>query len=120
MTMGLSGGCFSRGRERLPELDLNGAGVDNRADRVLRAKYLFAIMIIVTLWGAWDRLLAMLAGILNVNHRSTRSGLYRRDEQPLPGIIYITIPAETADVIRSRVAIVNAFSAGMIGVELSG
>ncbi len=85
-------------------------------------KYLFTIMIIVSLWGSMGvGFLAMLSGILNVNPELYEAayidGMHSRWQE----IMYITIPQMKPQMLFGAVmAIVNTFSAGAIGVQLSG
>jgi multiple sugar transport system permease protein len=85
-------------------------------------KYLFTIMIIVTLWGSMGvGFLAMLGGILNVNpelyEAAYLDGMHSRWQE----IIYITIPQMKSSMLFGAVmTIVGTFSSGAIGVQLSG
>jgi multiple sugar transport system permease protein len=85
-------------------------------------EYLFAIMVIVALWGSMGvGFLAMLAGILNVSpelyEAAAIDGLKTRWQE----IMYITIPAMRPQMLFGAVmAIVGTFSAGALGVQLSG
>lgn len=85
-------------------------------------QYLFTIMIIVALWGSMGvGFLAMLAGILNVSpelyEAAAIDGLKTRWQE----IMYITIPAMRPQMLFGAVmAIVGTFSAGALGVQLSG
>ena len=85
-------------------------------------KYLFTIMVIVTLWGSMGvGFLAMLGGILNVNpelyEAAYLDGMHSRWQE----IIYITIPQMKSSMLFGAVMqIVGTFSSGAIGVQLSG
>ncbi len=85
-------------------------------------EYLFTIMVIVALWGSMGvGFLAMLAGILNVSpelyEAAAIDGLKTRWQE----IMYITIPAMKPQMLFGAVmAIVGTFSAGALGVQLSG
>lgn len=85
-------------------------------------EYLFTIMVIVALWGSMGvGFLAMLAGILNVSpelyEAAAIDGLKTRWQE----IMYITIPAMRPQMLFGAVmAIVGTFSAGALGVQLSG
>ena len=85
-------------------------------------KYLFTIMVIVTLWGSMGvGFLAMLGGILNVNpelyEAAYLDGMHSRWQE----IIYITIPQMKSSMLFGAVmTIVGTFSSGAIGVQLSG
>lgn len=85
-------------------------------------KYLFTIMIIVSLWGSMGvGFLAMLSGILNVNPELYEAayidGMHSRWQE----IMYITIPQMKPQMLFGAVmSIVGTFSAGAIGVQLSG
>ena len=85
-------------------------------------KYLFAIMIIVTLWGSMGiGFLAMLAGILNVNRELYEAAYIDGMSNRYQELINITIQAmQTQMLFGAVMANDHAFSAGTIGVELSG
>jgi len=84
--------------------------------------YLFSIMIVVALWSSMGvGFLAMLAGILNVPtdlyEAAYIDGLKTRFQE----IWYITIPSMKPQMLFGAVmSIVGTFSAGAIGVALSG
>jgi len=84
--------------------------------------YLFTIMIIVTLWGSMGiGFLAMLAGILNVNRELYEAAYIDGMSNRYQEIMYITIPSMRPQMLFGAViSIVNTFSAGAIGVQLSG
>lgn len=84
--------------------------------------YLFTIMIIVTLWGSMGvGFLAMLAGILNVDKELYEAAYIDGMKSRFHEIIYITIPQMKPQMLFGAVmAIVGTFSAGAIGVQLSG
>jgi multiple sugar transport system permease protein len=85
-------------------------------------KYLFPIMVIVTLWGSMGvGFLAMLAGILNVPKELYEAAYIDGMKSRFQEIIHITIPSMKPQMLFGAVmAIVNAFSTGAIGVQLSG
>ena len=80
------------------------------------------IMIIVSLWSSMGvGFLAILAGILNINpeyyEAASLDGLRNRFQE----IFYITIPQMKPQMMFAAVmAVVNTFSVGAIGVQLSG
>lgn len=86
------------------------------------AAYLMPIMIIVSLWSSMGvGFLAILAGILNINpeyyEAASLDGLRNRFQE----IFYITIPQMKPQMMFAAVmAVVNTFSVGAIGVQLSG
>ncbi len=86
------------------------------------AKYLLAIMIIVSLWSSMGvGFLAILAGILNIDTQvyeaAAIDGLRNRFQE----MFYITIPMMKPQMLFAAVmAVVNTFSVGAIGVQLSG
>ncbi len=84
--------------------------------------YLFPIMVIVTLWGSMGvGFLAMLAGILNVKKELYEAAYIDGMKSRFQEIIYITIPSMKPQMLFGAVmTIVNAFSTGAIGVQLSG
>lgn len=86
------------------------------------SSYLFLIMIIVTLWGSMGvGFLAMLAGILNVDHELFEAAYLDGMKNRFQEIIYIIIPSMKPQMLFGAVmAIVGTLSAGAIGVQLSG
>jgi multiple sugar transport system permease protein len=84
--------------------------------------YLFTIMVIVTLWGSMGvGFLAMLAGILNVDQELYEAAYIDGMKSRFQEIIYITIPSMKPQMLFGAVmTIVGTFSAGAIGVQLSG
>lgn len=88
---------------------------------VLDKKYLMNSMIIVTLWSSMGvGFLSMLAGVLNVDKSLHEAGRIDGVRSRLQEVWYITIPAMKPQMLFAAVmAIVGAFKAGNIGVELS-
>jgi multiple sugar transport system permease protein len=84
--------------------------------------YLFTIMIIVALWGSMGvGFLAMLAGILNVSTELYEAAYIDGLNSRFQEVMYITIPAMKPQMLFGAVmAIVGTFSAGALGVSLSG
>ena len=84
--------------------------------------YLMPVMIIVTLWSSMGvGFLAMLSGILNINRELYEAAYLDGISNRFQEIIYITVPTMKNQMLFGAVmAIVNAFSAGAIGVQLSG
>jgi len=84
--------------------------------------YLLPIMIIVTLWGSMGiGFLAMMGGILNISPEIYEAGYIDGVSNRFQEIVYITIPSMKPQMLFGAVmAIVNAFSAGNIGVDLTG
>lgn len=84
--------------------------------------YLFTIMIVVALWGSMGvGFLAMLAGILNVDQELYEAAYIDGLNNRFQEVIYITIPAMKPQMLFGAVmAIVGTFSAGALGVSLSG
>ncbi len=85
-------------------------------------QYLFPIMVLVTLWGSMGvGFLAMLAGILNVDRELYEAAHIDGIKNRFQEVIYITIPSMKPQMLFGAVmSIVTAFSAGAIGVQLSG
>jgi multiple sugar transport system permease protein len=85
-------------------------------------QYLFTIMIIVALWGSMGiGFLAMLAGILNVDQELYEAAYIDGLSNRFQEVIHITIPAMKPQMLFGAVmAIVGTFSAGALGVQLSG
>lgn len=85
-------------------------------------KYLMVIMLIVSVWGSMGvGFLSMLSGILNVDPQLYEAGYVDGVSSRFQEIVYITIPAMRPQMLFGAVmSIVSAFSAGQIGVDLSG
>jgi multiple sugar transport system permease protein len=85
-------------------------------------KYLLIIMIVVSLWSSMGvGFLAILAGILNIDTQvyeaASIDGLQNRFQE----MFYITIPMMKPQMLFAAVmAVVNTFSVGIIGIQLSG
>ena len=84
--------------------------------------FLMPVMIIVTLWGSMGvGFLAMLSGILSINRELYEAAYLDGISNRFQEIVYITVPAMKNQMLFGAVmAIVNAFSAGAIGVQLTG
>lgn len=84
--------------------------------------YLMPIMIIVTLWSSMGiGFLAMLSGMLGTNKELYEAAYIDGIRNRFQEVIYITIPSMKNQMLFGAVmAIVNAFSSGAIGVQLSG
>ena len=89
---------------------------------LLDTQYIMLIMIIVSLWSAMGvGFLAMLAGILNVNEELYEAAYIDGIQNRFQEIIYITIPSLKPQMLFGAVmAIVGAFNAGSVGVQLTG
>lgn len=85
-------------------------------------EYIMLIMIIVTLWNSMGiGFLAMLAGILNINQELYEAAYIDGLRTRVQEIFYITIPAMKPQMLFGAVmAVVSTFSAGGIGVQLTG
>ena len=85
-------------------------------------EYLMPVMIIVTLWSSMGiGFLAMLSGLLNVDKEQYEAAYLDGVSNRIQEIFYITIPNMKSQMLFGAVmAIVSAFSAGAIGVQLSG
>jgi multiple sugar transport system permease protein len=83
---------------------------------------LMPIMMVVAIWSSVGvGFLAMLAGILNVDRTLYEAAYLDGVKNWFQEIIYITIPAMKPQMIFGAVmAVVGTFSAGAIGVALSG
>ena len=84
--------------------------------------YLMTIIIIVALWSSMGvGFLAMLAGVLNVNEELYEAAYIDGVRNRFQEIIYVTIPSMRPQMLFGAVmAIVGTFSAGSVGVSLSG
>lgn len=85
-------------------------------------EYLMPVMIIVTLWSSMGiGFLAMLSGLINVNKELYEAAYIDGVSNRFQEIVHITIPSMKNQMLFGAVmAIVGAFSAGSIGVQLSG
>ena len=85
-------------------------------------EYLMPVMVIVTLWSSMGiGFLAMLSGLLNVDKEQYEAAYLDGVSNRVQEIFYITIPNMKSQMLFGAVmAIVGAFSAGAIGVQLSG
>jgi len=79
-------------------------------------------MIIVSLWGSLGvGFLGMLSGILNVNQELYEAAYIDGMRNRFQEIFYITIPLMKPQMLFGAVmSIVSTFSAGAIGVQLTG
>lgn len=84
--------------------------------------YLLPIMIIVALWSSMGLgFLSMLAGILSISPDLYEAAYMDGIKNRFQEIIYITIPSMKPQMLFGAVmSIVGTFSAGSIGVQLSG
>lgn len=86
------------------------------------ARYIMPIMIVVALWSSMGvGFLAMLSGVLNIDKELYEAGAIDGIKNRFQELIYITVPAMKPQMLFGAVmAIVNTFSNGMIGVQLTG
>ena len=86
------------------------------------SEFIMPVMIIVTLWGSMGvGFLAMLSGILSINRELYEAAYLDGISNRFQEIVYITVPAMKNQMLFGAVmAIVGAFSAGAIGVQLTG
>ena len=85
-------------------------------------EYLMAIMIIVTIWGSMGvGFLAMIAGVLNIDSELYEAAFIDGVKHRFQEIVHVTIPSMKPQMLFGAVmAVVGTFSAGSIGVQLSG
>ena len=85
-------------------------------------EYLMPVMMLVSLWSAMGiGFLAMLSGLLNVNKELYEAAYIDGIRNRVQEIFYVTIPSMKNQMLFGAVmSIVSAFSAGAIGVQLSG
>lgn len=86
------------------------------------SQYLMPIMIIVSLWSSMGvGFLAILAGILNVDHDQYEAAYIDGVSNRFQEIIYVTIPNARPQMLFGAVmACVNTFQSSGVGVALSG
>jgi multiple sugar transport system permease protein len=102
---------------------LINSGIINEPIQWLQSPdYLMTIMIIISLWSSMGvGFLAMLAGVLNVNEELYEAAYIDGIKNRFQEIIYVTIPSMRPQMLFGAVmALVGTFSAGNIGVALSG
>jgi multiple sugar transport system permease protein len=85
-------------------------------------RFIMLIMIIVALWSSMGvGFLAMLAGVLNIDESLYEAGAIDGIKNRFQELIHITIPSMKPQMLFGAVmAIVNTFSTGIIGVQLTG
>lgn len=85
-------------------------------------RYIMPIMIVVALWSSMGvGFLAMMAGILNIDRELYEAGAIDGISNRFQELIYITIPSMKPQMLFGAImAIVNTFSVGLIGVQLTG
>jgi len=85
-------------------------------------EYLMIIMIIVSIWNSMGiGFLAMLAGILNINKELYEAAYIDGLDSRLKEIYYITVPSMKPQLLFGAVmSVVGTFSAGSVGVMLTG
>jgi multiple sugar transport system permease protein len=96
--------------------------IDKPVQWLQSPEYIMSIMIIVSLWASMGiGFLAMLGGIMNIDPELYEAGYIDGIKNRFQSIIYITIPSMRPQMLFGAVmSIVNAFSAGSIGVDLTG
>jgi multiple sugar transport system permease protein len=84
--------------------------------------YILGIMIFVSLWGSLGvGFLGMLSGVLNINSELYEAAYIDGLKNRFQEIIYITIPMMKPQMLFGAVmSVVSTFSAGAIGVQLTG
>lgn len=89
---------------------------------LVEEQWILPIMIIVTLWSSMGiGFLSILSGILNVNSEMYEAAYIDGIRNRFQEMIYITIPSIKSSLLFATVmAIVNAFSIGQVGVDLTG
>lgn len=85
-------------------------------------EYIMPIMVVVALWSSMGvGFLAMIAGILNISEELYEAAYIDGMKTRFQEIFYITIPSMRPQMLFGAVmAIVSTFSAGSIGVALTG
>lgn len=88
----------------------------------VNADFILPIMILIGLWGSMGvGFLAMLAGVLNGDQELYEAAAIDGIKNRFQELIYITIPSMRPQMFFGAVmAIVGAFSNGLIGVQLTG
>jgi len=101
---------------------LNWGIIEQPIQFLLSPQWLMPIIIVVTLWSSMGiGFLALLAGILNVNEEYYEAAYIDGLNNRFQEIVYVTIPNMRPQMLFGAImSIVGAFSAGHIGVLLSG
>jgi len=101
---------------------LNWGIIEQPIQFLLSPTWLMPIIIVVTLWSSMGiGFLALLAGILNVNEEYYEAAYIDGLNNRFQEIVYVTIPNMRPQMLFGAImSIVGAFSAGAIGVLLSG
>jgi multiple sugar transport system permease protein len=101
---------------------LNAGFIEQPIQFLLNPSWIMPIIIIVTLWSSMGiGFLALLAGILNVNEEYYEAAYIDGLKNRFQEIVYVTIPNMRPQMLFGAImAIVGAFSAGGIGVALTG
>lgn len=96
--------------------------IDTPVQWLQSSTYLMPIMIIVALWSSMGvGFLAILSGVLNVDHEIYEAAYIDGVRNRFQEIIYITIPSIKPQMMFGAVmAVVNTFKDGGTGVALSG
>lgn len=86
------------------------------------SKFILPIMILIGLWGSMGvGFLAMMAGVLNGDEEIYEAAALDGVSNRFQELIYITIPSMKPQMLFGAVmAIVGAFSNGLIGTQLTG
>lgn len=101
---------------------MNAGMIDAPVQWLTNPSYLMPIMIFIALWGSMGvGFLAMLSGVLNIDPQVYEAGYIDGVSNRFQEIVYITIPSMRPQMLFGAVmAIVNTFTHGNIGVDLSG
>lgn len=101
---------------------LNLGIIDAPIQWLQSSEYLMPVMIGVSIWSSMGiGFLSMLAGLINTDHEIYEAAYMDGIKNRFQEIIYVTIPMIKPQMLFGAVmAIVNTFSVGAIGVELSG
>ena len=96
--------------------------IDSPVQWLLTPHYILPIMIAVTLWSSMGvGFLSMLAGILNINPELYEAGYMDGIRNRFQEMIYITVPSmKPALMFAAVMSIVNTFSVGQVGIDLTG
>lgn len=96
--------------------------IDTPIQWLVSPNYILPIMIIASLWSSMGvGFLSMLAGVLNGDTEIYEAGYIDGVRNRFQEIVYITLPSMKPQMLFGAVmAIVNAFSAGQIGIDLTG
>lgn len=101
---------------------LNWGIIDSPIQFLQSTTYILPLMVVITLWSSMGvGFLSILAGIINNDQEIYEAAYVDGLKNNFQEMIYITIPSmKPAMLFATVMAIVNTFSVGQVGVDLTG